>query len=212
VVSQREAFAEAARSAAGLIALPAVAAAWSKPSALAEFSVSGLTGHLAAQVLNVPLALSADVAGEQPISLLDHYGSVQWIEAGVDAEINVGIREGGERIALVGPQALAQQVSDTASDLRERLAQLPADHVVRLPWTGWCLRLDDFLVTRMMEIAVHSDDLAVSVGIATPDLPPHVLDPVLALLTSLAAGRHGQPAVLRALSRAERAPVSITAF
>jgi hypothetical protein len=74
------------------------------------------------------------------------------------------------------------------------------------------LRLDDFLVTRMMEIAVHSDDLAVSTGVPTPELPAEVLEPVLALLTGLAVRRHGQPAVLRALSRAERAPDRINAL
>jgi len=67
-------------------------------------------------------------------------------------------------------------------------------------------------VTRMMEITVHSDDLAVSVDIATPDLTEQVLSPVLQLLASLAVRRHGQPAVVRALSRAERAPDTITAF
>ena len=64
-------------------------------------------------------------------------------------------------------------------------------------WVSWTLTLDDFLVTRMMEIAVHSDDLALSVGIATPPLQAAVLDPVLTLLTGLAVRRHGPTAVLR---------------
>ena len=92
------------------------------------------------------------------------------------------------------------------------LADQPADRVVVIPWQGWALTLEDFLVTRMMEIAVHSDDLAASVGVEAPTLPPVVLEPVLALLTGLAVRRHGQAAVLRALSRSERAPHSIAAF
>jgi len=76
-------------------------------------------------------------------------------------------------------------------------------------WPGWAPTL---LVTSMMEIAVHSDDLAVSVGVDPPRLPDAVVDPVLVLLTHLSAGRHGPTAVLRALSRAERAPASISAF
>jgi hypothetical protein len=59
---------------------------------------------------------------------------------------------------------------------------------------------------------VHSDDLALSVGLATPPLPPEVLDPVFTLLTGLAVRRHGPTAVLRALSRSERAPATISAF
>jgi hypothetical protein len=74
------------------------------------------------------------------------------------------------------------------------------------------MRLDDLLVTRMMELAVHADDLAVSVGIETPALPPTSVETVVDLLSRLALRRHGPTAVLRALSRAERAPATITAF
>jgi hypothetical protein len=64
----------------------------------------------------------------------------------------------------------------------------------------------------MMEIAVHSDDLAQSVGLPTPLFPADVADAVVVLLARLAARRHGAPAVIRAFSRAERAPERLTAF
>jgi hypothetical protein len=48
--------------------------------------------------------------------------------------------------------------------------------------------------------------------VATPTLPPAVLDPVLDLLIRLAVRRQGPTAVLRALSRSERAPGTISAF
>ena len=84
---------------------------------------------------------------------------------------------------------------------------------MRLPiWDGYSLRLDDFVVSRMMELAVHSDDLAASVGIPTPALPPVVIDIVVDLLSRQAVRRHGASAVLRALTRQERAPATIAAF
>ena len=84
---------------------------------------------------------------------------------------------------------------------------------VRIPlWGPWSLMLDDLLITRMMELAVHSDDLAVSVGTATPPLPDAVLDPVFELLAKLSVRRHGATALLRALSRSERAPGNVSAF
>ncbi|MEV0715494.1 hypothetical protein [Asanoa sp. NPDC050611] len=64
----------------------------------------------------------------------------------------------------------------------------------------------------MMEITVHSDDLAVSVGVPTPVFPARVLTPVLGLLTELSVARYGQTAVLRGLSRRERAPETISAL
>lgn len=43
-------------------------------------------------------------------------------------------------------------------------------------------------------------------------LPDAAIRPVLGLLVMLAAGRHGQPAVLRALTRTERAATPIAVF
>ena len=75
-----------------------------------------------------------------------------------------------------------------------------------IPWQGWSLSEHDFLVTRLMEIVVHSDDLAASIGVVTPEFPAEVLAPVLDLLTGLAVRRHGSTAVVRTLARPQRAP------
>jgi hypothetical protein len=212
VTDLRAAYLEAAGTALALLREPAVAARWSQPSALPEFGVSGLAGHLANQVLSVPVVLATPVPSGAPIALLEHYQRSAWRGADVDAEINVSLRAAGEKLAADGPQALAEQVAAVLADLATRLPALPPGHVVHLPWGPWSLRLEDFLVTRMMEISVHDDDLAHSVDAATPVLPEAVLHPVLTLLTDLAVRRHGQPAVLRALTRAERAPAAINAL
>jgi hypothetical protein len=208
----RSAYLAAAGTAAMLLHEPRLAEVWTSPSALAEFRVSGLAGHLANQVLSVPVVLGSDVPDAAPIALADHYARSAWRAAGIDADVNVGIRETGERWAADGPAALADRVAATVDDLAQALPRQPYDRIVHLPWGPWSLALDDFLVTRMMEIAVHSDDLACSIDVATPELPEPVLRPVLALLTDLAVRRHGQPAVLRALTRVERAPQAINAI
>jgi hypothetical protein len=209
----RQAFRYAASTVVDLLRAPEVAAKWSAPSALAEFAVSGLAGHLALQVLNVPLVLADHRSGQEaPIGLLDHYARVAWVDAELDDEVNVGIRDSGEAAAAKGVEALTDEVAEVVGTLDAALSAESSGRVVYLPWTGWSLRLEHFLITRMMEIAVHSDDLAVSVGIAAPVLPPAVLDPVTDLLVRLSVRRHGQAAVLRALARSERAPENITAF
>jgi hypothetical protein len=144
--------------------------------------------------------------------MLDHYARVAWVDAELDDEVNVGIRDSGEAAAAKGVEALTDEVAEVVGTLDAALSAESSGRVVYLPWTGWSLRLEHFLITRMMEIAVHSDDLAVSVGIAAPVLPPAVLDPVTDLLVRLSVRRHGQAAVLRALARSERAPENITAF
>jgi uncharacterized protein (TIGR03083 family) len=208
----REDFLSTARSAAGLLREPAVIAAWSSPSALPKFSVGGLAGHTAYQVLSARQALTDPVPDLPTITLLEHYGRVQWIDAGLDDEINVRIRDGGDELAAEGPEALAARVGAAVEQLTAELPSAP-DRPVRVPiWGPWTMTVDDLLITRMMELAVHSDDLAVSVGIATPALPQSAVDTVVDLLSRLAVRRHGPTAVLRALSRAERAPATITAF
>ncbi|MEV5541103.1 maleylpyruvate isomerase N-terminal domain-containing protein [Saccharopolyspora shandongensis] len=206
----REAYLQAAASTAAVLGDPAVADAWDRPSALAEFSVRGLAGHLASQVLFVPRVLAAAEPEEEPVPLLGYYAKSEWIGADVNAEVNVRLREMGEGLATEGAAALVAEVDSVVRDLRSALPATPADRAVA--FSRRVLRIDDFLITRMMEIAVHSDDLASSVGIATPELPSEVYDPVLALLSQLAVRRHGQTAVLRALSRAERAPATIAAI
>lgn len=208
----REDFLATARVAAGLLREPAVAAVWGEPSALAEFSVGGLAAHLAYQVLAIPEILAQPVPEEPVVPVLQHYARVPWIDAGLDGEINVRIRRGGERIAAAGPAVLTGQLDTTLADLAGSLAAAP-NRPVRIPfWGPWSLLLDDMLVTRMMELAVHADDLAVSAGVPTPPLPPAAVDTVVDLLSRLAVRRHGPTAVIRALSRAERAPATIAAF
>jgi hypothetical protein len=156
--------------------------------------------------------LGQPVPAGPPATLLEHYDRVPWVGASLDDEANAEIRRGGEDEAADGAAALAARIGVAVEALRTALPAEPADRIVHPSWVPWTLTLDDFLVTRMMEIAVHSDDLALSVGVATPTLPPAVLDPVFALLTGLAARRHGPTALLRALSRSERAPATIAAF
>jgi hypothetical protein len=107
---------------------------------------------------------------------------------------------------------LSERASAAVAEQRTKLAERSGDGSVFMPQTGWALTLDDFLTTRMLELAVHLDDLAVSVGLTTPELPDTAFDPVLILLARLAARRHGQAALLRALARAERAPRAINAI
>ena len=205
-------FAAAAATVATLLARPEVAAAWDRPSALAEWKVSGLAGHLGDQAPLVVTLLRAAESDQEPITLDEHYRRAVWVGAAVDDDVSVSIRAAGERDAAEGPDALLTRVVEAVELLPDVLAATRPDRAVLIPWQGWAVRRDDFLLSRMMEITVHSDDLAASVGISAPSMPEAVLGPVLGLLTRLAVRRHGQSAVVAALTRAERAPAAINAF
>jgi hypothetical protein len=203
----------AAEVAAGLIGDPLITARWSEPSALTEFAVSGLAGHLARQVIMVPALLNREIPPDpEVIGVLDHYARVPWVDAALDDEANVSVRRTSDAEAADGPAALARRTTEAITQLTTRLPAEDPRRPVYLPWTGWALTLEDFLTTRVLEIVIHADDLAVSIGAAGPDMPDEATDTVLVLLTRLAVRRHGTAAVLRALSRKERAPATITAF
>src|ERR1017187_6638840 len=74
--------------AADLLGDAAVARRWEAPSALPGMSVGALAGHLARQVFSVEALLAQGPCGQRPISLLDHYARVPWIDAGLDDEPN----------------------------------------------------------------------------------------------------------------------------
>jgi hypothetical protein len=209
-----EDFLLAAESALQLVGGVEVVQRWDHPSALAGMSVGALAAHLGSQVLSVHAAVTAGhgASDQVPVPLLEHYSRARWVRSGLEDESNVQIREGAARSAAGGHDALTASMQQAIRDLRTafRSGNLPPR--IRMPGWEWSLSFDDYLVTRVMEIVVHSDDLAVSVGLEPPTLPEAVLGPVLALLVGVSLQRHGQAAVVRALTRRERAPETISAF
>jgi hypothetical protein len=206
------AFLVAARTSQSLLNESAVAASWAQPSALPGFTVGGLAEHLAGQVLITARVLAEPPSTHELVPLSEHYARAAWVGADRDAEPNVIIRSSGEQAAAEGPEALAVRVEQALTDLDVALPAQPADRWIQPPAGPWSLLLEDFLLTRMMEMVVHCDDLAYSLNLTTPSFPAPVQDPVLELLVQLSLRRHGTAAVLRALTRFERAPLSIAAF
>ncbi|MGN9809174.1 maleylpyruvate isomerase N-terminal domain-containing protein [Micromonospora sp. BQ11] len=206
----RDAFLDAADVAATLLRAPVLAGRWSAPSALADFTIGGLARHLANQVTRTTGLLAA-APGTSAVPLLDHFTGNPWVTSGVDGADNMGIRRRGERdAAATTPDRLADEVDAALSELRRTVPAQPTDRIVDLG--EWGLRVDDFLLTRVLELVVHTDDLVVSLGLPTPALPAAATEASLHLLVRLAAWRHGPLDVVRALARRERAPASVAAL
>ena len=127
--------------------------------------VGGLAGHLAYQIFTVSSALEEPESPQAPVPLLEHYARAAWIDAPLDGEVNTGIRTKGEGIASEGVLSLAKRARTELAEQQSNLAGRSGDQAVFMPQTGWALRLDDFLVTRMWELAVHMDKAT----IARPD-------------------------------------------
>ncbi|MEU8008927.1 maleylpyruvate isomerase N-terminal domain-containing protein [Micromonospora parva] len=206
----RPAFLDVAETAAALVREPMLIERWSTPSALPDFSTGGLARHLANQLTHTVTFLAA-APGASAISVLEHFTGNAWVTSGVDSADNIGIRRRSEQAAASTTATnLADLVDDALSELRTVVPAQPADRIVDLG--DWGLRIDDFLLTRVVELVVHIDDLAVSLGLPTPAMPPAATRAAITLLSRLAAWRHGSLNVIRVLARQERAPTSISAF
>jgi len=184
-----------------VIASLGVARRWDEPSALREFSVRGLAGHLVRAVLTVDSYLERPEPGDEaPISAATYYAN---LDPDISSPRNVAIRQRGEELADGGPERLITEFDQVVCRLEERLRHEPDDRLVTVAGDD-TMRLNDYLATRIVELAVHVDDLALSVGLAPPALPAGALEITIDTLVDIARYRHGNLAVLRALSRHER--------
>jgi hypothetical protein len=210
VTDTRTQYLHAARTALALLEHDAVAAAWDAPSALDGFTTGGLAAHLAQQITSVAAALDTDLAGKATVALLDHYDRAAWLAADIDNEVNTAIRAGSEHRADAGPDTVLADARAALARLDTVLPGMDAAAPLTNAHWAYAMRLDDLLRTRIMEFVVHADDLAVSAGIDTPVFDEDAFDTAVWILTRLAARRHGQAALVRALARTERAPDAIS--
>jgi Mycothiol maleylpyruvate isomerase N-terminal domain len=203
-------FLTASASSLHLLGLPEVAARWAAESVLPKMSVGALACHLGRQVARAAELLAEESELPALVSAEEHYRRAAWVTS-TSPDDPANDRSLDDEEALLGPTALLSRTASALESVRSLLADGGARDVVPVPWQGWSLSRADFLLTRLVETVVHADDLAVSVGVPTPEFPEDVFGPVRDLLIRLAVRRHGQSAVIGALARAERTRV-ISAF
>ncbi|MET9657804.1 maleylpyruvate isomerase N-terminal domain-containing protein [Streptomyces sp. NPDC006510] len=199
----RQAYLLAAERAVQLLAADEVARCWEKESVLPGMSVGGLAGHLARSVLQVEWFLDGQVHGAEPVSPVRYYARLVGTSV-PDSALNVGVRARSEETAAAGPTVVGEQAQAAWQRLARRLDEEPADRrVAILHRPGEEMLLDGYLQTRCVELTIHLDDLALSVGAPCP-APEAALAVAVDVLVAAARERHGDQAVLHALARRER--------
>lgn len=208
----RKAFLEAGASVVELVAAPTTGANWLRPSSLDGWPVSTLCGHVARGVTSVAeyLDRGEPPAGAETRDTVGYFVAATEAISG-DDNVAAGIKARGEEAAAGGQFGVVDSTERCLDRLGEVFAAAPPDRGVTV-FGGIAMVLDDYLVTRMIELRVHADDLATSTGVEPPPMPVLVDDLVSHALVDIARRRHGEAAVLRALARAERAGQPISAF
>lgn len=207
-------FLSVAAAAEELLGSPEVAERWDEPSALEGYSVGGLAGHLARAVLTVqryleqpapdPEAARTDAAGYLVRVLGDHDP--------VTSPFHGKVRERGEEEAAGGPAALVERYRAARQELDAHLPEEPTARAVTV-LDGVVLPLGEYLETRLVELVVHLDDLAVSLGMdGPPGVSDEAFEAVAVVLSRVAARRVGSLATVRSLARRERQPDPVRAL
>ena len=105
--------------------------------------------------------------------------------------------------AIDEPDALVAAYDGALVKLRDHFAREPSDRAVAAPGDVPML-LDEYLVTRILELVVHADDLASSIGEPMPEFGPVAMACTVGCLLEMARLRNGDLAVVRAIARPER--------
>lgn len=198
----RNAFLQAADASRGVLAAPQVGARWGEPSALRGYTIRGLAGHLVRGVNTANEYLAAPAPDGEPIAAAAYFARIPPAPDPV-SEQQAATHARAEQMAAVGHEGLVARFDAARADLARLLAEQTTDRKVKV-YGDQIMWLDDYLLTRIVEILVHTDDLALSVGLPTPDLPSAAADLALRHLLEAARFRGGDLAVLRAFSRRER--------
>ena len=200
----RDSFLGAVSEARGLIASREVAAKWRERSVLEGLEVGALAGHLARAAFVVIGYLDASDAAVAPgTELLTADQYFEQVVASASADMHAGVRRRGAEEAADGQEALLARLDATMQALDARFAVEPADRILRVV-AGLLLPLDEYLVTRMVELVVHADDLAASAGIETPEFDAMTMACTIGCMLAMVRARHGDIAVVRGLARRER--------
>lgn len=197
----RALYLDTAAVAVQLLGDAAVERAWGGVSVLPDFEVGGLAAHLARSVLQVEWYLDAEIGEAEPITAPEYYAGLLGVTE-PDSALNRGVRQRAEEVAAEGHAAVLGRTLAALGRLQARLPAEAGDR--RVEALGRVLLLDEYLKTRLVELTVHMDDLALSLGLPTPVHPEAAFAVSIETLVSVATLRSGPLVVLRALSRAER--------
>lgn len=135
-----------------------------------------------------------------PLDLPDAAAYFADFAASARPEDHRAIRERGAAVAAGGREAVRAAVLERLDTLDSMLSGATEDSLIAV-MSGRVMPLSEYLVTRVVEQAVHLDDLARSVGREPWPLPTGHEQLALSVGVAIARRRHGDRQVLRALYR-----------
>lgn len=195
-------FLSTADTARSLLDDPRLGERWASPSALPRMTVGALAAHLSRAVTVVPVYL--ETPADPPFVDAPGYFLALFPAADTDPDsgmaTDVRARAEGDAVGgLAGVRAAWDEARRRVEHQLTNVGPTPGISV-----RGSAMQVRDYLVTRLVELVVHSDDLAASLDLSPPDFDRVATDTVVSCLTEMAVRRHSPLAVIRAMTRVER--------
>ena len=200
----REAYLRTAGAAVDLLGRRELGDRWNDETVLPEFAMGALAGHLARAILTPYWYLDMPEPDPPVLTAAEYFAAAPGDSTASNdphSEANVGIRARAEDTAKGGWARLYLDAGKALDRVAERLAVESTER--RVPAVGKALLIDEYLKTRIIELVYHVDDLARSLELPSPALPPEATTIAIAVLVGSARLRHGDRAVLNALGRRE---------
>jgi hypothetical protein len=199
-----------------LMASDAVAEAWDRPSAVAGLTVGGLAAHLTmavkaligvfeARELAAPELRAAATGPATRRTAAAFVGSARF-RGPEDRETDMSrwVQDKAATDAAKGRDVVLDRFDRGVPDIVALLGTVPPDREVTVP-VNVVMSAGDYVGTRLIELVVHGDDLAASVGLEPPPFTEGATGAVLDILVASLRRGSGDMAVIRALTRSERA-------
>lgn len=203
-VSIVPAFMSAARYGGEVLGAAVVGERWHEPSVLARMTVGALAGHLYLVVRRVDKHLDVDAPAAEaaPAEAFDRNWSVLVTEpADLDRPLHARVRTDGDHVAAWGWPAVRDAYAERIEKLATRLSTgMPRTIMLGDTVTSF----EDYLASRVLEVLVHADDLALSIDHPAGTPPPQAVAIALDYAFARSRALHGDQAVLRAFTRRER--------
>ncbi len=198
----REVFLSCADSSFILISDEKLGSTWNNPSVCKEMNVGELASHLCRGFTQVETYLDAEEPDSQTISAGDYYSRFERL-SDITSELNKAVRSRSREMASKGWEQLVKDAGDCLNRLGTRLESESPSRKVKVAGDS-VMTLDQYLLTRIVELTVHIDDLALSLDVDPPGFAPEAYILAIGTLIQCSSVIHGSKKVLQALSRPER--------
>jgi hypothetical protein len=174
--------------------------------------VGALAGHLARAVLTVNRYLDRPAPAGATLDAANYFVRVLGAHDPVTSDLHLAVRDRAADEAGDGPDALVARLRDARLEAEVRLAATDGYTSIAV-LDDTVMSVEAYLETRLVELVVHLDDLAVSVGLdIADDIAPQAYKTVASVLAQVAAARVGGLATMRSLARRERQHEAVRAL